>query len=360
MLVAGGRLAAGSAAYAFFDAGLGDTVAADSLTVERLVDANHSVAARAGRSDDPGDTGLVQKVDEPQDGAARGEMGLAGQQARVLLQGPDHSMAIVGTVGRRPAQSLGDHVAIGARGDRVDHRVNDRGRVTVIVVGTHRTAGQALAAPERDAPGVAAGGALAGLLDADRAVPVLALPLQASQPLSAISADRWRDRRGAGLAKGDEEIADGPWRRGPAIGQDGGPRRQELGQVPRLRTTARDRGDHGPDGLEAEVALGILDQVRDQADRVRDGALDRAGGGHDRSTPLQPPRLLLSTPAPQHRVEHCVLGTQLDHPGDVLQMSRPGQGHLALMHHSRPSLLGGGSCIKRDLLGNMPGQAARS
>jgi hypothetical protein len=190
LLVAGGRLASGSAAYTFFDAGLGDAVATDPLPVERLVDANHSVAPRAGRPDDPGDTRLVQKVDEPQDGAVRGEMGLAGQQTRILLQGPDHSLAIVKPVGCRPAQSLSDHVAVGARGKRVDHRVDDRSRVTVIVVRTHRTAWQALAVPEGDAPGVAAGGALAGVLDADRAVPVLALPLEASQPLPTVRADR--------------------------------------------------------------------------------------------------------------------------------------------------------------------------
>ncbi|MGW1405404.1 hypothetical protein [Streptomyces sp. NPDC002403] len=115
LVVTGGWLAAGAAAYAFFDAGLGDAVAADPLTVERLVDVNYPVAARAGRSDDPGKTSLVQKVDEPQDGAMRGEMGLGGQQARVLLQGPDHALAIVGTVGdRRRASATTSRSAPGA------------------------------------------------------------------------------------------------------------------------------------------------------------------------------------------------------------------------------------------------------
>jgi hypothetical protein len=51
---------------------------------------------------------------------------------------------------------------------------------------------------------------------------------------------------------------------------------------------------------------------------------------------LQPPRQLLGPPSTQHRVEHRILRTQLGHPGDEFQVSRPGQGHPVLMHHSSP------------------------
>lgn len=65
MVVAGGRLPAGSAACALLDAGVGDAGAADPLPVQRLVDAYDSVAAGTGRPDDPGDAGRVQQVDQP-------------------------------------------------------------------------------------------------------------------------------------------------------------------------------------------------------------------------------------------------------------------------------------------------------
>ncbi|GGZ29889.1 hypothetical protein [Streptomyces poonensis] len=101
----------------------------------------------------------------------------------------------------------------------------------------------------------------------------MALALEGPQLLAALRADRCRDRRGAGLAELDEQIADRPGRRGPAVGQDGGPHRQSLGQLARLRSAARDRGDHGPDSLGGEFLLDIGDEVGDQADRVRDGAI---------------------------------------------------------------------------------------
>ncbi len=230
--VADGRLAPGSAAYAFLDAGLGDAVAADPLPVQRLVDADHPVAARAGGPDDPGDACLVQQVDEPQDGAMRRQIALSGQQAGVFLQGPDQPLPVGGTLGCCPAEGFGDHIAVGARGDQGDQPVDDRGGVTVVGVGTHLAARQALAVPEADASDVAAGGALGGLLSADRAVPVLALALEGSQRLAALGAGRRRDRRGAGLAELDEQVTDGPGCRGPAVGQDCGPHRQGVRQAP--------------------------------------------------------------------------------------------------------------------------------
>lgn len=162
----------------------------------------------------------------------RRQMALPGQQPGVLLQGPDHSLAIVGTVGCRPAEGLGDRVTVGARGDRGDQFVDDGDGITVVVVGTHRTAWQALAVPETNASDVAAGGALGGFLTADSAVPVPALALEGSQRLAALGADRRCDRRGASLAELDEQITNGPGRRRTTVGQDHGPHRQGLGQAP--------------------------------------------------------------------------------------------------------------------------------
>lgn len=162
----------------------------------------------------------------------RRQMSLSGQQTRVLLQSPDHSLPIGWTLGCRPAESFGDHVAISVRSEREDHLVDDRDRIPVIMVGTHLAARQAPAVPEADAPDVAAGGALGGLLPTDRAVPVLALALEGSQLLAALDADRRSNRRGADLAELDEQIADGPGRRRPAVSQDGGPGDQGLCQAP--------------------------------------------------------------------------------------------------------------------------------
>jgi hypothetical protein len=47
VLVTSGWFAAGAAACALFDAGVGDAGAADALPVERFVDADYAMAARA-------------------------------------------------------------------------------------------------------------------------------------------------------------------------------------------------------------------------------------------------------------------------------------------------------------------------
>lgn len=96
----------------------------------------------------------------------RRQITLPGQQTRVVLQGPDHSLAIAGTVRCRPPEGFGDRITVGARGDRGDQFVDDRGWITGVVVGTHRTARQALAVPETDAADVSADGALSSLLRA--------------------------------------------------------------------------------------------------------------------------------------------------------------------------------------------------
>lgn len=123
----------------------------------------------------------------------RRKMALAGSRRAFSSRAQTTRWRYWGRRGYQSAEGFGDHVVFGAEGDRVDYHVDDRGRVTVIVVGTHRATWQALAFPEGDAPGVAAGGALGGLLDAERAVPVLALLLEAPQTLSALGADRRRD-----------------------------------------------------------------------------------------------------------------------------------------------------------------------
>lgn len=119
----------------------------------------------------------------------RHHMSLPGQQTRVLLQGPDHSLPIVGTVRCRSVEGLGDHVTIGPGATAVI-----RSWTTVTGLRSsfraHRTARQAIAVPEFDTSDVAAGGALGGLLPADRAVPVLALALEGSQLLAGLSSDR--------------------------------------------------------------------------------------------------------------------------------------------------------------------------
>ena len=54
-----------------------------------------------------------------------------------------------------------------------------------------------------------------------------------------------------GLAQRDEQVADGPRRRGPAVGQHSGTFRQGRGQTARLGAAARDGGGHRADLLRA-------------------------------------------------------------------------------------------------------------
>jgi hypothetical protein len=88
LVVARDGFAAGSAAHALLDTGMGDTGPADPPPVERLVDTYHSAAARAGGSDDPSDASGMQQVDEPQDRAQRRKMAVTSRQSRVGFQRP--------------------------------------------------------------------------------------------------------------------------------------------------------------------------------------------------------------------------------------------------------------------------------
>lgn len=150
-------------------------VASDALPVQWLVDADHPVAARAGGPDHPGDPGLVQQVDEPQDGAVWRQVSLPVSRRGLPSRDRTALWAIVRAVGCRPAESLGDRIAVGAGGDRSDQFMVDRGRITGVGVGTLLAAGQTLVVAEADASDVASGGALGSRPLAVSAGPVLAL-----------------------------------------------------------------------------------------------------------------------------------------------------------------------------------------
>jgi hypothetical protein len=89
----------------------------------------------------------------------------------------------------------------------------------------------------------------------------------------------------AGLAQRDEQVADGPRRRGPAVGQHRGTAGQGRGQTARLGPAARHRGDHRADLLRRQPGLGRRDQLGDQPDRVTDRPLAASRAGHGRGAP---------------------------------------------------------------------------
>jgi hypothetical protein len=94
LVVARDGFAAGSAAYALFDAGVCDAGPADPLPVERLVDPYDSAAAGAGWSDDPSDASGMQQVDEPQDRAEGRKVAVTSQQSRVGFQRPGEFLLV--------------------------------------------------------------------------------------------------------------------------------------------------------------------------------------------------------------------------------------------------------------------------
>ena len=94
LVIAGDGLAAGSAACALLDARVRDAGPADPHAVQRLVDAHDPVTAGAGRTDDPGDAGGVQRVDQPRDRPQRRQMTLPGQQPGVVLQRPGQFLLV--------------------------------------------------------------------------------------------------------------------------------------------------------------------------------------------------------------------------------------------------------------------------
>ena len=114
-VVAGDRFAAGSAARALLDAGVGDAGAADPHPVQGLVDAHDPVTAGAGRPDDPGDAGRMQQVDEPRDRAQRCEMAVPGQQRGSGFQCPGQFL-LVGGPRCRAADGGGDGLPVGFAG----------------------------------------------------------------------------------------------------------------------------------------------------------------------------------------------------------------------------------------------------
>ena len=91
--------------------------------------------------------------------------------------------------------------------------------------------------------------------------------------------------RAPASAQRQEQVADGPGRRGPAVGQHRGTVSQGRGQAARLGAAARDGGDHRADLLRRQPGLDRRDQVRDQPDRVADRPLAASGAGHGRPAP---------------------------------------------------------------------------
>ena len=114
MLVTSGRFAAGAAACAFFDAGVGDAGAADALSVERFVDPDDATAAGACRPDDSGNTCCVQRVDQRDDRADRGEIPGTGEQFGLSFQRPSDPELMCGPR-RKSADRAGNEVAVDSR-----------------------------------------------------------------------------------------------------------------------------------------------------------------------------------------------------------------------------------------------------
>lgn len=221
LVVAGGGLSAGSASRALLDAGVGDAHAADPLSIQRLVDAYGSVAAGAGRPDDPGDAGDVQQVDQPEDRAVGCEVAVPGQQGGVGFQGPGEFLLVGGT-GRRPADRVGDHFPPCVRIQFGDQGADHRDGVASVGVRALGASGSPGPVPRSDPAGVSAGSTRLGLWSAVSAVPVLAAALEGSQLSAAFGAARRRDRLGSGLTQGDEQVTGGSGRRRAAVGKHAG------------------------------------------------------------------------------------------------------------------------------------------
>ena len=79
---------------ALLDARAGDTGPADPPAIQRLVDAHDPVTAGAGRADDPGDAGGMQRFDQPRDRPQRRQMALPGQQPGAVLQCPGQFLLV--------------------------------------------------------------------------------------------------------------------------------------------------------------------------------------------------------------------------------------------------------------------------
>ena len=166
-----------------------------------------------------------------------------------------------------------------------DEAVNHGDRVAAVrlrALGASRLPGPV---PGEDRPGLPARGARFGPLLAGRAVPVLAAALEGPQLLAALRAARRRDRPRAGLAQRHEQVADGPGRRGAAVGQHCGTSCQSRGKTARLGAPARDSGDYRTDLLSGELVLNCRNHVHDQPDRVGYGPLRPPGADHGRPAP---------------------------------------------------------------------------
>ena len=97
---------------------------------------------------------------------------------------------------------------------------------------------------------------------------------------------------------------------------------QVLAEQPQVHLVAADRR-RGQPPLARQRLRPLIDVRRPPAPRVLVRELQETAhqplSRRDRVLP-QPPGDLLSLPAPQHRLEHRVLRTQLHYPGNQLQM----------------------------------------
>ncbi len=161
----------------------------------------------------------MHQVDEPRDRPQRREMTIPGQQRGVFFQRPGQLPLVCGPRGR-PADSGGDNLVADVRVQPSDDGVYHGDWVPAVGGGALSASWPPGPVPGRDRPGVPARGARLGVLQpAGRAVPVLAAALEGPQLPAALRAARRRDHRSAGGAQRDQQVGDGPWRRGPAVRQ---------------------------------------------------------------------------------------------------------------------------------------------
>jgi hypothetical protein len=220
--------------------------------------------------------GVAKLVDQPQDRGNGRLRPVPGEQSGPVLKCPGERPALPGPGHyrqHRRRHRLGIQRRVGTGDDLRDQRdgVTAAGRAP-------GAAGLPVPVTAVDAPQLAA--CRAGFPDraADRAVPVLAAPLEGAQVLAAAGAGRRRDARRTGGAQGDEQLRDCPGCRGPPVREHARVVQQGLGQPAALGPAAghalRRLRDH------RAVQRGIT--PGDQADDYPDRVLQRLRADHGR------------------------------------------------------------------------------
>ncbi|MFJ4770863.1 hypothetical protein ACIP88_17410 [Streptomyces uncialis] len=191
---------------------MGEAGAADSLAVQQLGQRLHSVAARAGRSDDLGRPGLDELVDEPQGGRGGGFVTGAGQQLGTGDDGPGQAALASGPDGGPPERGQ-DHVVVEGGIEARDEFGEFLEKIALCVRAVH-AAGLAVTVPADDASFFMASRADGGLVEAARTAPV---PTFAAADVaacaSALAAAGQCDVLGAGLVQGHQQFRDAVGRR---------------------------------------------------------------------------------------------------------------------------------------------------